>query len=116
VSLQSPPEDLRDLQDYLSHPDSAGGAAVFLDQPPGGLAVEVAPDQPGRARCHRPEERAFLPDPSEIAYKASTSVFYELSVIFIYVLTYLVADVGPLGEPHGRSGSVQAKGVIHSLC
>jgi hypothetical protein len=34
--------------------------AVFLDQPPGGLAVEVPADQAGRVRRHRPEERSFL--------------------------------------------------------
>ena len=41
-----------------------GRLAVFLDQPPGGLAVEVPPLQAAAVRRHRPEERPFpvLPD------------------------------------------------------
>src|SRR6185437_5000961 len=33
-----------------------GRLAVFLDQPPGGLAVQVAADQVRRVRRHRPEQ------------------------------------------------------------
>ena len=41
-----------------------GRLAVFLDQPPGGLAVQVPADQPHRVRRHRSEERSLpvLPD------------------------------------------------------
>src|SRR5207253_9963322 len=37
----------------------AGGPAVVLDQPPGGLAVQVPPDQAGPGWCHRPEQRSL---------------------------------------------------------
>src|SRR5262249_30153490 len=37
-----------------------GRLAVFLDQPPGGLAVEVPPDQTSPIRRHRPKEATFL--------------------------------------------------------
>src|SRR5262249_20917179 len=33
----------------------AGGPAVFLDEPPGGLAIQVPPDEPTRIRGQRPK-------------------------------------------------------------
>ena len=49
----------------LSPPDP-GCLAVFLDQTPGRLAVEVPTFQAGAVRCHRPEEGALpiIPDAS----------------------------------------------------
>ena len=38
----------------------AGRLAVFLDQPPGGLAVQVPPHQPGPVRAHGPKQRPLL--------------------------------------------------------
>src|SRR5512135_3772169 len=38
----------------------ARGAAVLLDQPPGGLAVQVPPLQPGAVRPHGPEQGPLL--------------------------------------------------------
>ena len=38
----------------------ARGAAVLLDQPPGGLAVQVPPLQPGAVRLHRPKQEPLL--------------------------------------------------------
>ena len=38
----------------------ARGPAVLLDQPPGGLAVQVPPLQPGAVRPHGPKERPLL--------------------------------------------------------
>ena len=104
-----------DADAAAAQPDGvdAGGLAVFLDQPPGGLAVEVPADQARRVRRHRPEEGAFpvLPDAGslDIGQDRPGGVEQDLPPLLVpllgdveVVLDAVGLEVADAGVGHGR--------------
>src|SRR5512135_2318730 len=79
----------------------AGRLAVFLHEPPGGLAVQVPPLQPGAVRPHRPEQRPLLvvPDvrPLEIPPDRPRRVEQDLPPLLVPLLGDVEIMLDPVG-------------------
>src|ERR1700682_6509385 len=79
----------------------ARGPAVLLDQPPGGLAVQVPPLQPGAVRLHRPEERPLLVVPDaralEIRPDRPGGVQQDLAPLLVPLLGDVEIMLDPVG-------------------
>ena len=88
----------------------AGRLTVFFHEPPGGLAVQVPPLQPGAVRPHRPEQGSLLVVPDaraiEIRPHRPRRIEQDLAPLLIPLLgdVQIMLDAVGLEVPHAGPG------------
>src|SRR5271157_957636 len=79
----------------------ARGPAVLLDEPPGGLAVQLPPRQPGAVRFHGPEQRPLLVVPDARALEICPDRPRGIEQDLVALLVPLLGDVEIMLDPVG---------------
>ena len=88
----------------------AGRLTVFFHEPPGGLAVQVPPLQPGAVRPHGPEQRPFLVvadvRPRHVRQHRPRRVEEDLPPLLVPLLGHveIMLDAVGLKVPHAGPG------------
>ena len=86
----------------------AGRLTVFFHEPPGGLAVQVPPLQPGAVRPHRPEQGSLLvvPDarPLEVGAHRPRGVEQDLAPLLVPLLGDVEIMLNAIGLEVSHAG------------